>query len=361
MASLSLKQVCRTYEGRAAVKDFTLDVAQGEFIVLLGPSGCGKTTTLRMIAGFVEPTSGSICIDAQDVTRLPPRLRNLGMVFQDYALFPHMNVADNIAFGLRQKKMDSATIKRRVEKLLDLIRLPDKVAAYADELSGGQQQRVALARALAVEPRVLLMDEPLGALDLKLREAMQLELKKLQREFGVTTILVTHDQQEAMTLSDRIVVMRDGEIQQVGTPRALYARPGNQFVAKFIGKNNLMRGRIVGVDANEVLVELGPAAQVAAPTDGTLRSGQLVDLSIRPEQVQLAVPAPAAGLNMLRGVVESRTFLGNLVYYFVRLSADTLVLVEKPAGAMSWEVNDAVGVTCPPEHVTCFAADAGAP
>jgi ABC-type Fe3+/spermidine/putrescine transport system ATPase subunit len=204
------------------------------------------------------------------------------------------------------------------------------------------------------------MDEPLGALDLKLREAMQLELKKLQRELGVTTILVTHDQQEAMTLSDRIVIVRDGQIQQVGTPRVLYARPSNQFVAEFIGKNNLMRGRVIGVDGKGVLVELGPAVQVAASTDGTLRSGQLVDLSIRPEQVQLSAPLSTGAHNMLAGFVESRTFLGNLVYYFVRVSPDTLLIVEKPAGAVSLEVNDPVGVTCPAEHVTCFPAEAGA-
>ena len=221
MATVALEGVSKYYGHRPAVDEVSLEIEEGEFVVLLGPSGCGKTTTLRMIAGLVEPTRGVIRIDGSDVTALPARKRNVGMVFQDYALFPHMTVGENIAFGLRERRFDRAALELRVEELLALIRLPGFERRFPDQLSGGQQKRVALARALAYSPSVLLMDEPLGALDLKLREAMQVELRRVQRRLQITTIFVTHDQEEAMSLADRIVVMRDGRVEQIGAPEDL--------------------------------------------------------------------------------------------------------------------------------------------
>ncbi|MBM3525134.1 MAG: ABC transporter ATP-binding protein, partial [Alphaproteobacteria bacterium] len=237
MADVVLENVSKSFGSVRAVDGFSLVVKEGELLTLLGPSGCGKTTTLRMVAGFFLPSAGRILIGGQDVTTLPPRKRNLGMVFQDYALFPHLTVADNIAFGLRERGAAKEQIRKRVGELLDLIRLPGVEGRYPRELSGGQQQRVALARALAYSPSVLLMDEPFGALDLKLREAMQVELHRILRELKITTIFVTHDQGEAMSLSDRIVVMLDGRAQQIGAPEELYARPATAFVAHFVGRS----------------------------------------------------------------------------------------------------------------------------
>jgi spermidine/putrescine ABC transporter ATP-binding subunit len=356
MAGVCLRNVTKTYDGLAAVRDFNLDVREGEFVVLLGPSGCGKTTTLRMIAGFVEPTGGSIFIGDDEVTYLPPRRRNIGMVFQDYALFPNMNVAENIAFGLRERRAERSRIQQRVSELLDLVRLPGKAESYIDELSGGQQQRVALARALAVDPRVLLMDEPLGALDLKLREAMQLELKRLQQELQITTVLVTHDQQEAMTLSDRIVIMAEGEIQQVGTPRELYTTPKNKFVADFIGKNNILHGRIVEVSEAVLVAELADGVRVSIPAAESLSRNQTIELSVRPEQLELATSETCDRLNRLKGVVESKTFLGNVFYYFVRLPWGPVLLVERSAGTVQAEIGDHVCLSWTPDSAVWFPA-----
>ena len=238
MSAISLTGLTKSYADQKAVAELDLMIKAGELMVFVGPSGCGKTTTLRMIAGFVPPTSGTIRIGERDVTRLPPRQRNIGMVFQDYALFPSMNVRQNIAFGLEEHRVTKTEISRRVDEMLDLIRMRPLADRLPRELSGGQQQRVALARALAYRPSVLLMDEPLGALDQKLREDMQREIVNVQKQLGITTIFVTHDQQEAMALADRILVMNAGRVEQLGTPRALYDTPASLFTASFIGRSN---------------------------------------------------------------------------------------------------------------------------
>ncbi len=236
--------ITKRFDQAVAVDHVSLDVYRGEFLSFLGPSGCGKTTTLRMIAGFEEPDAGTITVMGEDMTDRPPHKRNLGMVFQNYALFPHMTVFDNVAFGLKMRKVGSSELKRRVAQVLDLVQLTQMHQRYPRQLSGGQQQRVALARAIVIEPYVLLLDEPLSNLDAKLRKAMQTELRDLQRRLGITAIYVTHDQEEAMTVSDRIVVMDHGQIMQIGTPTEVYRKPANEFVAGFIGQVNFIRGRL---------------------------------------------------------------------------------------------------------------------
>src|SRR6187401_1914200 len=245
MAKLELIDLSKRYGEQAAVAGVTLDVPDGEFLVLLGPSGCGKTTTLRMIAGFVEPSGGTATIGGTDVTHLPPWRRNTGMVFQSYALFPHMTVAENVAFGLEMRKLARPEIAARAKEVLRLVRLESYAERLPRELSGGQQQRVALARALAVRPDVLLLDEPLSNLDAKLREEVRIEIRELQRQLGLTTIMVTHDQEEALSVADRLVVMADGEICQIGSQRDLYERPTDPFVASFVGRSTSLKGRVM--------------------------------------------------------------------------------------------------------------------
>jgi putative spermidine/putrescine transport system ATP-binding protein len=360
MASVSLRALSKVYDGVAAVKEFNMEIGEGEFVVLLGPSGCGKTTTLRMIAGFVEPSAGSVVIGSDDVTWLLPRKRNIGMVFQDYALFPNMTVSDNIGFGLRERGVAPAERRQRVAELLALIQLERRAEAYPDELSGGQQQRVALARAIAARPRVLLMDEPLGALDLKLREAMQIELQRLQRELKITTVLVTHDQQEAMTLADRIVIMAGGEIQQVGTPHDLYNKPANRFVADFVGKNNILAGRIVESGPVLASAELADGVVVRLAPPRPLLAGDAIELSIRPEQLKLR-SGTGNDENTVTGAVETRTFLGSVSHYFVRLSWGPLLLVECPAGSETVEIGSEVRVGWHPANAVCFAPSRSLP
>src|SRR6185295_5492660 len=247
MAFLTLTQVQKQFPGggAAAVQDFNLDVARGEFVSFLGPSGCGKTTTLRMIAGFEKPTAGTITVDGKDITYKPPNQRNVGMVFQSYALFPNMTVADNIGFGLKVRKRPKAAIAKKVAELIDLMSLGGRADRYPWQMSGGQQQRVALARALAIEPEVLLLDEPLSALDAKIRIVLRKEIRAIQRQLGITTVYVTHDQEEALSLSDRVVVMSDGRIEQIGTPFEIYNFPATAFVASFVGTLNAIEAKIV--------------------------------------------------------------------------------------------------------------------
>src|SRR6476661_752181 len=244
MAQLDIEKLTKRYGDFHAVRDVSLSVADGEFLVLVGPSGCGKTTTLRMVAGFIEPTSGHVKLAGADVTLLPPWKRNTGMVFQSYALFPHLTVAQNVAFGLEMRKLAKADIDRRVDEALALVRLSGFGARLPRQLSGGQQQRVALARALAIRPDVLLLDEPLSNLDAKLREEVRIEIRELQRQLGLTTVMVTHDQEEALTVADRLVVMADGEIRQIGNQRDLYERPADRFVAGFVGRSTFLDGRV---------------------------------------------------------------------------------------------------------------------
>jgi spermidine/putrescine transport system ATP-binding protein len=316
-----------------AVDAISLDIRIGEFFALLGPSGCGKTTTLRMIGGFEQPTSGRIELRGRDVTHDPPERRPVNMVFQSYALFPHLSVFDNVAFGLRRRKVPDAETRRRVGETLELVRLTGYDRRGPGELSGGQQQRVALARALVCEPTVLLLDEPLGALDLKLRRQLQVELKRVQVEVGITFVYVTHDQEEALALSDRIAVMNGGHVEQLGTPEELYDRPQTRFVADFIGTTNLLTGTVVTVSGADAVVELAGGGQCVVEADG-LAPGTTVEVAVRPEALELD-PAAAAGATLgdgpaqgswLRGRVEQSAYLGTSISYQLRTDGGTRVV-----------------------------------
>jgi len=317
---LSLQGVRKEFNGVVAVESFNLEVEPGEFVSFLGPSGCGKTTTLRMVAGFEPPTSGTIRLAGEDVTYAKPNERNIGMVFQSYALFPNMTVAENIAFGLRVRKEEGAARGERVAELLELIHLPDKAKSYPNELSGGQQQRVALARALAIRPQLLLLDEPLSALDAKIRDDLRAEIRRIQRQLSITTIYVTHDQEEALALSDRIVVMSKGRMEQVGEPFEIYNNPATGFVASFVGQLNRLPVTVVDPALGRLRVgrnEIRTTSLIESP------EGAEVSLMMRPEEVTL----DAEEENVLEGTVESVTFLGSIVRVQVavdggRLTAD---------------------------------------
>ncbi|MEV5740714.1 ABC transporter ATP-binding protein [Microbispora rosea] len=302
-----------------AVKGVSLAIAEGEFFSLLGPSGCGKTTSMRMIAGFEDPTQGVVRLHGEDVTSVPPNKRDINMVFQSYALFPHMNVWDNVAFGLKRKKVPDAEIKRRVGEILEVVDLVGREKRRPKEMSGGQQQRVALARALVNRPRALLLDEPLGALDLKLRQAMQIELKRIQREVGITFVYVTHDQSEALTMSDRIAVMNDGLVEQLAEPREIYERPASKFVAGFIGTSNLLSGTVQQITGDTAVLALGASDRILVPADGALAAGASVDLTVRPEKIKIAKDQPEGDLSVVRGTVSEVVYLGTYNSYVVRL------------------------------------------
>jgi spermidine/putrescine ABC transporter ATP-binding subunit len=346
-----LAGVSKYYDGVAAVRALDLEVRSGEFLTLLGPSGCGKTTSLRMIAGFVEPSAGQVYIGEEDVTALAPQRRTIGMVFQDYALFPHLTIGENIAFGLVERRMARDKIAARVQELLQLIRLPGVAQRFPAELSGGQQQRVALARAIAYPPRVLLMDEPLGALDLKLRETMQLELRNIQQQLNITTVYVTHDQTEAMTMSDRIAVMNLGRIEQLDTPSRIYNAPATKFVANFVGKVNFLAGTVLEHSGGETVVETR-VARVLCPRIA-LDPGTAVSVAVRPEHLRLlSADADATGMNVIEAHVAGQTFTGNLLHVTVRMADSEALLVETRPGAavgergararVGWLVHDAV-------------------
>jgi spermidine/putrescine ABC transporter ATP-binding subunit len=322
---VELRGCTRDFGAVRAVDALDLAVAEGEFLALLGPSGCGKTTTLNLVAGFVEPTAGRVLIDGEDVTGRPPHLRGLGVVFQSYALFPHLSVRENVAFGLRERRAPAAEIERRVGDALELVRLDRHGRQRPVELSGGMQQRVALARALVYRPRVLLLDEPLAALDRKLREGMRDELRAIQRTVGVTTIFVTHDQAEALGLADRIAVMNRGRIEQLGAPREIYERPATRFVADFIGASSVLRGRAVAADRVAVATAtLRVAGGRAWPV------GADVELAIRPERVRLAA---GPGDNVLDARVEALVYQGAQTEVTARLEDGqrVLVVVAEPA------------------------------
>ena len=338
-AEIRLVELEKHFGAVRAVDGVSLEVRAGEFFSLLGPSGCGKTTTLRMIGGFELPTGGTILLRDRDVTMDPPDKRPVNMVFQSYALFPHLDVGENVAFGLRRRKVDKAEITQRVGEALDLVRLGGYERRKPNQLSGGQQQRVALARALVNRPNVLLLDEPLGALDLKLRQAMQLELKRIQREVGITFIFVTHDQEEALTMSDRIAVMHAGKVEQLGTPEELYERPATRFVADFIGTTNLLHGR-VEADGSVRLTsgEIAPCAH-----DG-LAAGHEVEISIRPESISLV---PPEALGAIRGRVDQAAYLGNIVSYQVVTDGGLSLTVLSPKSGIRLPAGSEVAVTWP--------------
>jgi spermidine/putrescine ABC transporter ATP-binding subunit len=325
-AVVELQGCTRDYGSVRAVDAMDLAIFEGEFLSLLGPSGCGKTTTLNLVAGFVEPTAGRILIDGGDVTGVPAHLRGLGVVFQSYALFPHLSVFENVAFGLRERRAPAAEIARRVGEALELVRLDRLGRQRPAELSGGMQQRVALARALVYRPRVLLLDEPLAALDKKLREEMRDELRAIQRSVGITTVFVTHDQAEALGLSDRIAVMSRGRIEQLGAPREIYERPASRFVADFIGASTVLRCRVIA----DNLVVLAHGVTIKVTVGGALRVGEDVELAIRPERVRLAA-GPGEGTAEAR--IEGLVYQGSMTEVSARLGDGqrVLVFVTEPA------------------------------
>ena len=320
MGFLDIENVQKSFAAHAVVKNFNLSVARGEFVSFLGPSGCGKTTTLRIVAGFETPSAGTVSIDGRDVTHLKPNQRQVGMVFQSYALFPNLTVAENIAFGLKVARRPKEEMRNRVAEMLAIIKLPQLGERYPYQLSGGQQQRVALARALAVQPAVLLLDEPLSALDAKIRVSLREEIRSLQRELGITTVYVTHDQEEALSMSDRIAVMNDGRIEQIGTPFEIYNRPRTRFVASFVGTLNMLEGRVVdgggriAIDGQEI---------VAAQGIGDARAGDLRSVALRPEAVSLN--GTGAG-NRMEGTIEEVSFLGSVVRVRVRFKDNVISL-----------------------------------
>jgi spermidine/putrescine transport system ATP-binding protein len=338
-----------------AVRRLDLAIRQGEFFSLLGPSGCGKTTTMRMIAGFEDPTGGTVFLDGRDVTGVAPHKRDVNMVFQSYALFPHLNTYQNVAFGLERKRVARAEIRRRVDEILEIVSLTGMDERAPREMSGGQQQRVALARALVNRPRALLLDEPLGALDLKLRQQMQVELKRIQREVGITFVYVTHDQGEALTMSDRIAVMEAGRIDQLGSPREIYERPATRFVAGFIGTSNLLQGRVAGVDAGLAVLTYGPDERVLVPVPAAVGEGDTLEVSVRPEKIGLhrAAPPGSGGGSILSGVVTEVVYHGTSTNYTVTTAAgpDVVVFDQNAAGAGDLAVRgDRVFLTWSPQH-----------
>jgi spermidine/putrescine transport system ATP-binding protein len=310
---VEIDHVTKRFEDYVAVTDADFSIGSGEFFSMLGPSGCGKTTTLRMIAGFETPTEGAIRLEGVDVSRTPPHKRNVNTVFQHYALFPHMTVWDNVAYGPRSMKKDKAEVRRRVDEILEIVRLTDFAKRKPSQLSGGQQQRVALARALVNYPSALLLDEPLGALDLKLRHAMQFELKRIQREVGITFVYVTHDQEEALTMSDRIAVMNAGNVAQGGTPTEIYDAPATVFVANFIGQANLWAGRQNKLDGDLAEVSVLGTTLKARPGTTRIEAGGHATLMVRPERVKVSMDAPAGDVVSVRATVSDLTFQGPVV------------------------------------------------
>ncbi len=334
MAFLELDRVAKYFRSTTAVDTINLAVDQGEFLTLLGPSGCGKTTILRMIAGFELPSAGRILLDGEEITVRPANKRPIGMVFQSYALFPHMTAEQNIAFGMQIKKAPSAQIKRRCRELLELVGLGEKGRSYPHELSGGQQQRIALARALAVEPKVLLLDEPLSALDAQVRVSLRNEIRRIQQQLKMTAIYVTHDQEEALAISDRIAVMAQGKIEQLDYPEEIYSNPRTVFAATFVGTSNAFRGLLV---AREGRCQAGDY-MLQVPRTTNLPEGTHVLVLVRPEEVTLlandqngGVLAPSSHDNQIAGVIELRTFLGPFTRFHVRVNKETTLLADIPS------------------------------
>jgi spermidine/putrescine transport system ATP-binding protein/putrescine transport system ATP-binding protein len=318
---IAINDVCKSFGSVQAVDHVSIGIGRGEFFSLLGPSGCGKTTLLRMLAGFEVPTSGEITIDGQPMSAVPPHRRPVNMVFQSYAIFPHLDVRANIAYGMRKDKLPKAELDARVEEMLETIKLPGYGSRRSHELSGGERQRVALARALIKRPKVLLLDEPLGALDKKLREQMQLELRQLQRAVGITFVFVTHDQEEALTMSDRIAVMSKGKVRQVDTPARLYEAPTSREVAAFIGSMNFIDATVEGEEGEMLVIDAGPAGKVRAelPADGAPARGTRIVIGIRPEKLVLSDTQPNSGANAVRGRLTAASYLGERSHYYLQV------------------------------------------
>lgn len=351
---VQLINVTKRYGSTLAVDHISLEIQRGEFFSLLGPSGCGKTTTLNMIGGFVEQTEGTILIEGKEMKNDPPYRRNINTVFQNYALFPHMTVAENIGFGLKMKKVPKAEITRRVEEMLHLISLPGYGSRRPAQLSGGEQQRVALARALINHPAVLLLDEPLGSLDLKLRKQMQIELANIQQRVGITFIYVTHDQEEALTMSDRIAVMDRGQVRQVGTPTEIYEQPHSRFVADFIGVSNFFEGRVARFEEPHHLVVNSTAGfEMWVQTSEPFSLHTPVCIAVRPENMILAPEQNPSGENTFSGIIQKVSYLGSHIDYLVGLPQGIAVTVYQPRltterEILRFQVGDKVTVSWPP-------------
>jgi spermidine/putrescine transport system ATP-binding protein len=353
-AVVVLDQVVKHFGSMVAVDRLSLEIRRGEFFSMLGPSGCGKTTTLRMIGGFETPSEGMVRIDGQDVTDVPAYKRDVNTVFQSYGLFPHLSVYDNVAFGLRRRNVEGKEIERRVTEALELVNLAGYGKRRRSQLSGGQQQRVALARALVNRPQVLLLDEPLGALDLKLRKQMQLELKRIQKEVGITFVFVTHDQEEAMTISDRIAVMNKGHIEQLGPPEEVYERPATLFVAEFLGASNLLDGTYGGTQDGWGLVELGSGTSVRIPAGTDRRAGDRVRIGVRPEKIQILPggTGATANQNTVAATLRSAVFAGVSFQYFFQTKEgrEMSAFDRNRSGAAVARPGEAVRLAWAPEH-----------
>jgi len=356
MATVSLTALTKRFADTAAVNDLNLEIGDGEFVSLLGPSGCGKTTTLRLVAGFVQPEEGEIKVNQEVISSrsflLPPERRNMSMIFQSYAVWPHMTVFQNVAYGLKFKKLSSGESEKKVERLLRLVHLETLRARYPAELSGGQQQRVALARALVVEPQILLLDEPLSNLDANLREEMRFEIRRLHEEFRITSIYVTHDQAEAMVTSDRIAVMHQGRVIQVGTPQEIFERPKTGFVAEFVGKTNILRGKLA--DGGKVVLGEGLLVQVTA--QGNYQREAEVSFCLRPHNIALVGSAAEAeqwrqkGYNLFSGVIRRRIYFGDAFDYMVELPTPRLTLRVVAPPSQRYEMGQKVFALAHPDH-----------
>ena len=355
---VELRKVFKVFNGETAVRGVDLSIRQGEFFSILGPSGCGKTTTLRLIAGFETPSAGELMIRGQSMTNTPAYRRPVNTVFQSYALFGHMNVWDNIAFGLRIKKLGKAEIEERVREVLQLVKMESFANRFPGQMSGGQQQRVALARALVNRPAVLLLDEPLGALDLKLRKQMQLELSNLHQELGLTFVMVTHDQEEAMSLSDRIAVMHEGRIEQIGSPEEIYECPQTAFVADFIGDTNLFAGTVESIDRSTITVRTSANLKIIVQQSDMWSgvTGDSVVVSVRPEKVYLNLYQPEVSVNCFEGRLKNTMYMGTHVHYVVELASGDKITVRQPNTGGSfpdahtpiyayWGTNDCLALT----------------
>jgi spermidine/putrescine transport system ATP-binding protein len=344
--AVSLRAVRKSYGDVVPVDGVSLDVAPGEFLTLLGPSGCGKTTLLRLLAGFEAPEAGTVLISGRDVTAVPPHRRPVNTVFQHYALFPHRTVAGNVAFGLEMAKASRGEVEAKVARALEMVRLGELAGRRIDQLSGGQKQRVALARAVVLEPEVLLLDEPLAALDLKLRKEMQVEVKNLQERLGTTFVFVTHDQDEALVMSDRIAVMNGGRLEQLGTPDEVYERPRTRFVADFMAVRNIVSAEVAAVEGGTARLR-ARGFELLAADDGGYRAGERVVVGVRPERLRLHAPGAAAAA----GVVEDEIYLGDRTDWRVRLGDEVLTVAEAAAAARDRRRGDPVSVEIPAEAV----------
>ena len=350
---VQFKGILKRFGNVVAVEKMDFDIEEGSLVTLLGPSGCGKTTLLRMVAGLEEPTEGDIFIKGVRINDTPIHKRNLGMIFQNYALFPHKNIFDNVAFGLKYRDVSKEEIKQKVTRALEMVRLPGVENRMPSQLSGGQQQRIAMARAIVIEPDVLLMDEPLSALDENLREEMRREVDNLQQMLGVTTIFVTHDQREALSMSDKILVMKDGQKQQEGRPEAVYNEPVNHFVADFLGHSNFIQGEVVDVDDHRVNVKVETGDLLFAENKGEFSKGDLVEMIVRAQRFD-AFPKdefePVEGMNYFQGRIKDRSYMGGEVSYFIELGAEREIHVISMMRTRIYNIGEEVSVQVSPHH-----------